>query len=148
MLRQFGALLVLLVVGLATQACGPERPENAIVEDFGCFELQHLAGYVAQGEAHFGEIIVRGEVSPECPNLAKIEYSLFADANGNGAPDESEILLSGAETYAAFTTSARLYATASGKQLDAFPGKGPLRYRITLTDSTGAKYVSDGLCPE
>lgn len=124
--------------------CGPNRPENAIVVDFGCYEIQHVAGWHASGQANFSEIVVRGDPTEDCPNLAKLSFELYADANGNGALDAGESLMSGSEEYTEFTTSARIYPTSQ----EAQRGTGPLYYRVVLTDSSGATYVSEGPCPK
>lgn len=126
------------------QACGPDRPENAIVADFGCYELQHVAGYYESGSAHFSEIVVRGDSTESCADLAKITFDLFADANGNGSLDAGESLLGGSEEYAAYTTSARIYPISR----EALRGSGPLWYSVVLVDSNGAEHVSLGACPE
>lgn len=126
------------------QACGPDRPENATVADFGCFEIQHVAAHYSGGAAHFSEIIVRGDATDDCPRLARITFDLFADANGNGQLDANESLLAGDQQYAEFTTSARIYPTSHKVER----GSGPLWYRVMLTDSEGTEHVSLGACPE
>jgi len=125
------------------QACGPERPENAIVANFGCYEIQHVAGFYESGSAHFSEIVVRGDSTDDCPNLAKITFDLFADANGNGALDAGESLLNGSEEYSEFTTSARIYPTSQ----EVERGSGPLWYSVVLIDSEGVQHTSVGACP-
>ena len=127
-----------------TTSCGPKRPENAIIVDFGCFELQHVGGWHSSGIANFGEVIVRSEDDTTCPTLAELGFTLFADTNVNGVADESEVLLATTEEYGAFTTNARIYPTEN----QVARGDGPLWYRIVLVDSQGEEYVSAGACPE
>lgn len=135
---------VLFLFGLVLASCGPKRPENAIVIAFECLELQHLAGGYDDGEAYFGEIVVRGSAKEGCATLSRIDFILFADANKNEVAEPNEILHEGGEDYGDFTTSARIYATSK----EAERGTGPLRYEVALTDSSGITFKSKGFCPE
>ena len=135
--------LPILAAGLLLAGCGPKRPENAIVIAFDCLELQHVAGGYEDGEAYFGEIVVRGSADEGCATLSRIDFKLFADANENEVAEPKEVLHSGSETYGEYTTSARIYATSS----PAARGTGTLRYEVSVTDSEGALFQSTGPCP-
>ncbi len=137
-------LMKLTLLFALLTSCGPDRPENAIVTEFGCLELQHVGGWYESGQAHFGEIVVRSKESEDCPQIAQLEFQLFADANGNGNMDGAETLMSGFEQYTAFVTNTRIYPTA--KEVER--GSGPLWYRVIVTDSSGQAHVNVGPCEE
>ena len=133
---------------LALVACGTKRPENAIVADFPCLEIEHYGASVVGKKVLIEEVIVRVKTDDSsCPALATIEAVLFDDADGDGRiSGEEEEIFKVSRTFTEHTVSARLHPSSavlvSGIATEA------LKLHITVTDQDGASFDTLHVCTE
>lgn len=138
---------VLVTCVLAAAGCGSKRPENAIVADFPCLEIEHYGAVLSGKQAFIDDVIVRVKSDDEsCPGLASVEAVLFDDDDGDGRDSESEEIFKVYRDFAEHTVSARLehstITMVQGIAVDA------LKLRITVTDHAGGSFDTLHDCTE
>ena len=133
---------------LVLAACGTKRPENAIVADFPCLEIEHYGASVTGKKVLIEEVIVRAKSDESsCPLLASIEAVLFDDADGDGkVSGEKEEIFKVSREFTDHTVSARLHESSA--ELISGIATNALKLRIRVTDQNGESFETLHVCSE